>query len=56
MNAVNACDSVLKFLFYLFFILTQFHIRYLNTRNLPVGKGRPARKADNLTAIYEPIV
>jgi hypothetical protein len=22
--------------------------------NLPVGKGRPARKADNLTAICEP--
>jgi hypothetical protein len=26
------------------------------TGNLPGGKGRPARKADNLTAIYEPIV
>jgi hypothetical protein len=26
------------------------------TRNLPGGKGRPARKADNLTAICEPIV
>jgi hypothetical protein len=26
-----------------------------STRNLPGGKGRPARKADNLTAIYEPI-
>jgi hypothetical protein len=24
------------------------------TRNLPGGKGQPARKADNLTAIYEP--
>jgi hypothetical protein len=24
-------------------------------RNLPGGKGRPARKADNLTAICEPI-
>jgi hypothetical protein len=29
------------------------HIFYLH---LPGGKGRPARKADNLTAIYEPIV
>jgi hypothetical protein len=32
----------------------------MNTRNLPAGggggKGRPARKADNLTAICEPIV
>jgi hypothetical protein len=27
-----------------------------STRNLPKGKGRPARKADNLTAICEPIV
>jgi hypothetical protein len=27
-----------------------------STRNLPGGKGRPARKADNLTAICEPIV
>jgi hypothetical protein len=28
----------------------------MNTRNLPEGKGRPARKADNLTAICEPTV
>jgi hypothetical protein len=28
----------------------------MNTRNLPGGKGRPARKADKLTAICEPIV
>jgi hypothetical protein len=28
----------------------------MSTRNLPEGKGWPARKADNLTAIYEPIV
>jgi hypothetical protein len=27
-----------------------------STRNLPGGKGRPARKADNLTAICEPSV
>jgi hypothetical protein len=26
----------------------------MSTRNIPVGKGRPARKADNLTAICEP--
>jgi hypothetical protein len=25
----------------------------MGTRNLPGGKGRPARKADNLTAIFE---
>jgi hypothetical protein len=28
----------------------------MSTRNLPVGKGRPVRKADNLNAICEPIV
>jgi hypothetical protein len=28
----------------------------MSTRNLPGGKGRPAHKADNLTAIYEPTV
>jgi hypothetical protein len=28
----------------------------ISTRNLPGGKGRPARGADNLIAIYEPIV
>jgi hypothetical protein len=28
----------------------------MSTRNLPGGKGRPERKADNLTAICEPVV
>jgi hypothetical protein len=28
----------------------------MNTRNLPGGKGRLAREADNLAAICEPIV
>jgi hypothetical protein len=28
----------------------------MSTRNPPGAKGRPARKADNLTAISEPIV
>jgi hypothetical protein len=28
----------------------------MSTRDLPVGKGQPARKADNLTTICEPIV
>jgi hypothetical protein len=28
----------------------------MSTRNVSGGKGRPARKADNLTAICEPIV
>jgi hypothetical protein len=28
----------------------------MSTRNLPGGKRRPARKADNRTAIREPIV
>jgi hypothetical protein len=28
----------------------------MSTRNLPGCKGRPTREADNLTAIYDPIV
>jgi hypothetical protein len=28
-------------------------LKEMSTRNLPGGKGRPARKADNLTAICE---
>jgi hypothetical protein len=28
----------------------------MSTRNIPGGNGRPARKADNLTAICEPII
>jgi hypothetical protein len=28
----------------------------MSTRNLPGGKGRPAHKADNLTAICETII
>jgi hypothetical protein len=28
----------------------------ISTRNILGGNGRPARRADNLTAIYEPIV
>jgi hypothetical protein len=28
----------------------------MSTRNILGGKGRPARKADNLAAIHEPIV
>jgi hypothetical protein len=28
----------------------------MSARNFPVGKRRPARKADNLTAIFEPTV
>jgi hypothetical protein len=31
-------------------------LRGMNTRNLPGGKGRPDHKADNLTAICEPII
>jgi hypothetical protein len=31
-------------------------LKEMSTRNLPVGKGQPARKADNLIAICEPIV
>jgi hypothetical protein len=28
----------------------------MGSKNLPGGKGRPARKADNLTAIFETII
>jgi hypothetical protein len=28
----------------------------MSTKNIPEGKGRPARKINNLTAICEPIV
>jgi hypothetical protein len=31
-------------------------LREMSTGHLPGGKGRPARKADNLTTICEPIV
>jgi hypothetical protein len=31
-------------------------ITEMSTKNLPGGKGRQARKADNLTAISQPIV
>jgi hypothetical protein len=31
-------------------------LREMSIRNLPGGNGRPARKADNLTAICGPIV
>jgi hypothetical protein len=31
-------------------------LKKMSTRNLPGGKGRPVHKADNLTAICEPIV
>jgi hypothetical protein len=32
------------------------HLTEMSTRNISGGKGRAARKADNLTAICEPIV
>jgi hypothetical protein len=32
------------------------HLTEMSTRNLPGGKGRPARRADNLTAIFEQTV
>jgi hypothetical protein len=28
----------------------------MSTRNLPGGNGRPARKADNVTFVCEPII
>jgi hypothetical protein len=31
-------------------------LREMSTRNLPGGKGRPASKADNLTATCEAII
>jgi hypothetical protein len=38
-----------------FFIFQSGLARVYATRNLRVGKERPARKTDNLTAMYEPI-
>jgi hypothetical protein len=35
--------------------LTQF-LTEMSTRNLPGGKGQLARKTDNLTSNYEPII
>jgi hypothetical protein len=32
------------------------HLTEMSARNFPGGKGRPARKADNLTALCEPAV
>jgi hypothetical protein len=32
------------------------YLTEMSTRKIPGGKARPARKADNLTAICEPIV
>jgi hypothetical protein len=34
---------------------TQF-LTEMSTRKIPGGKGRPARKAENLTATCEPII
>jgi hypothetical protein len=34
----------------------RLQVQFLSTKNLPVGKGQPVHKADNLTAISEPIV
>jgi hypothetical protein len=31
-------------------------LKEMSTSNIPVGKGRPVREADNFTAICEPIV
>jgi hypothetical protein len=39
----------------MFLVATQ-PLTEMSTRNLPGDKGRPERKADILTAIYEPIV
>jgi hypothetical protein len=37
-------------------LVSTWTLTEISTKNFPGGKGRPARKADNLTAIYEPIV
>jgi hypothetical protein len=37
-------------------VINKIHLTEMSTRNLPGGKKRPARRADNLTAICEPIV
>jgi hypothetical protein len=39
-----------------FSFLLKYYLTEMSTGNLPGGKGRPARKADNLIANCEPIV
>jgi hypothetical protein len=52
---VEGCALISAFALY--FVNDQFFcfwcLTEMNTRNLPWGKGRPVRKADNLTAICE---
>jgi hypothetical protein len=38
------------------FLVSTQSLTEMSTRNLPGGKGQPARKADNLTANCEPII
>jgi hypothetical protein len=38
------------------FLVSAQPLTEMSITNLPGGKGRPARKADNLIAICEPIV
>jgi hypothetical protein len=37
-------------------LVSTYPLPEMSTRKLPGGKGRPARRDDNLTAICEPIV
>jgi hypothetical protein len=36
--------------------MANMHLTEMRTRNLPGGKARPARKIDNVTALYQSIV
>jgi hypothetical protein len=63
MRQTNTCrkvagsisDEVIRFVS-IDLILPAQPLTEMSTRDLLAGKGRPAHKADNLTAICEPIV
>jgi hypothetical protein len=49
-------DEVIEFSSHIMSLGSIQPLTEMSTRKLPGGKGRPARKANNLTAICEPIV
>jgi hypothetical protein len=48
-------DEVIGFILFISALRSTQPLTETNPRNIPGGKGRPARKADNLTVICEPI-
>jgi hypothetical protein len=52
----NECVRIWKDAALVYFKVLSQICEEMSTKNLSGGKGRPAHKADNLTAICEPIV